>query len=317
MDKTLLRIGVFYDGNFFFHVSNYYLYHHPQRSRISISGLHEFIRHEVAGREGREPNRCQIVDAHYFRGRLRADEAQERDMLYKERQFDDVLLREGITTHYAPLSPQGEKGIDVWYALEAFELAIYKHFDVVVLIACDGDYVPLARKLNTLGTRVMILGWDFSYMDQNGNERETRTAQALLNEVTHPLAMAPTIDERMTQEDPMVLNLFMPRREFSSPTSPASPDVPATDDASDTALPAPPVHDGTGVQGGEIQNLKSGYGFITPDEGGDNLFFYHASVIELDFNDLRRGDRVHYVLSRNEQGPCADKVRLSDPRSLD
>ncbi len=41
--------------------------------------------------------------------------------------------------------------------VEAFELAIYKQFNVLALIACDGDYVPLVRKLNTLGTRVMVL----------------------------------------------------------------------------------------------------------------------------------------------------------------
>ncbi len=40
------------------------------------------------------------------------------------------LMSEGVTTHYLPLRNFGgrreEKGIDVWLALEAFELAIYK-----------------------------------------------------------------------------------------------------------------------------------------------------------------------------------------------
>ncbi len=40
VDSKLTRIGIFYDGNFFFHVSNYYQYHHERRSRISIGGLH-------------------------------------------------------------------------------------------------------------------------------------------------------------------------------------------------------------------------------------------------------------------------------------
>ena len=103
---------------------------------------------------------------------MRAGDAEDRDLLYKERVFDDVLVREGVTTHYLPLSREGEKGIDVWLALEAYELAIYKRYNVVVLVASDGDFLPLVRKLNTLGTRVMILGWDFKYVDQNGNDRE-------------------------------------------------------------------------------------------------------------------------------------------------
>ena len=51
-DSKLTRVGVFYDGNFFFHVSNYYHYYHERRARISVSGLHEFIRHQVADAEG-------------------------------------------------------------------------------------------------------------------------------------------------------------------------------------------------------------------------------------------------------------------------
>jgi len=68
-DTRLTRIGVFYDGNYFSHVSNYYVYHHERRSRISLTGLHAFLREEVARREGVDSRYCQIVEAHYFRGR--------------------------------------------------------------------------------------------------------------------------------------------------------------------------------------------------------------------------------------------------------
>ena len=161
--KNFTKIGIFYDGNFFLHVSNYYQYYHARKSRISISGLHDFIRHRVAMEENTDVRYCHIVDAHYFRGRLRAQDAEQRDLLLKERLFDEVLMREGVTTHYLPLGPDGEKGIDVWLALETYELAIHKRFDVVVLVACDGDFRPLLRKLNTLGIRVMLLAWDLIY----------------------------------------------------------------------------------------------------------------------------------------------------------
>ena len=35
----LLRIGVFYDGGFFHHISNYYRYAHPRKQRISVPGI--------------------------------------------------------------------------------------------------------------------------------------------------------------------------------------------------------------------------------------------------------------------------------------
>jgi len=319
MEGRLTRIGIFYDGNFFFHVSNYYHYHHERRARISISGLHAFIRQQVADCEKCDPRYCQIVDAHYFRGRLRASEAEDRDLLYKERVFDDVLVREGVTTHYLPLTREGEKGIDVWLALEAYEMAIYKRFDVVVLVVCDGDFLPLVRKLNTLGTRVMVLGWDFRYSDANGNERETRTAQVLLDEVTYPIMMHPIIEDRARQRDPLINGLFVPRKESGSnpmiprPASLVSPTADRRD-----AVPANNVA-GNGGHGlasahgpsasGWIRTLKSGYGFIVPDEGGPDLFFFHEDVSDGDFLELKSGDRVRFVIGQNDRGPCAKEVR--------
>ncbi|MHB1423358.1 MAG: NYN domain-containing protein [Gemmataceae bacterium] len=307
LEGRLTRIGIFYDGNFFFHVSNYYHYHHERRARISIGGLHAFVRQQVADCEKSDPRYCQIVDAHYFRGRLRAADAEDRDLLYKERVFDDVLVREGVTTHYLPLTREGEKGIDVWLALEAFELAIYKRFDVIVLVVCDGDFLPLVRKLNTLGTRVMVLGWDFRYLDANGNERETRTAQVLLDEVTYPIMMHPIVEDRARLRDPLINGLFVPRKEFVS-----SPVVPRPA----ILAPTTPGTAGTGValvagssSTGWIQTLKSGYGFIAADQGGPNMFFFHEDVIGNDFLELKVADRVQFVVGQNDRGPCAKEVR--------
>ncbi len=299
--SKLTRIGVFYDGNYFFHVSNYYQYQHARKARISIDGLHEFIRHQVAEAEGEDVKYCQIVDAHYFRGRPRAQEADARGLLLRERQFDDILMREGVITHYLPLGPEGEKGIDVWLALETYELAIYKQFDVIVLIACDGDFLPLVRKLNALGTRVMLLGWGFSYIDQSGKERETRTAQVLLEEVTYPVLMQQVIDDPSRRGDLRIDNLFVPQKELAP--QPKSPEIKKTQTA-----PSPASN--PNLAAGKIQTLREGFGFITPTDGAGNLFFFHASVLNADFNELRVGDEVTYKIGNNDKGPCAVDVEV-------
>ena len=217
-DSRLTRIGVFYDGMYFKHVSDYYNYTHYRKARISISGLHKFLREEVGKKEGANPRHCQIVDAHYFRGRLSATKAQERNLLLGERKFEDVLMSEGVTTHFLPVQPsRGEKGIDVWFSLEAFELAVYKRYDVSVLVTGDADYVPLVRKLNTLGTRVMLLAWDLEYTDKGGIERTTRTSQALIDEVTYPVMMADIIDDRSKKNDVIIKNLFLKKVEYDEP----------------------------------------------------------------------------------------------------
>jgi cold shock CspA family protein len=301
IDNKLTRIGVFYDGNFFFHVSNYYHYNHERRARISIGGLHAFIRQKVGECEGTDARYCQIVDAHYFRGRLRAADADDRDLLFRERVFDDVLVREGVTTHYLPLSREGEKGIDVWLALEAYELAIYKHFNVIVLVVSDGDFLPLVRKLNTLGTRVMVLGWDFKYVDQSGNDRETRTAQVLLDEVTYSIMMNSLIDDRSSQRDPLINGLFVPRREYGTAA--------ATPAAGPSSLAPQQVGTPGEVSTGTLCTLKNGYGFIAPEKGGPNMFFFHGDVVDVDFLELRLGEKVQFIIGQNDRGLCAKQVK--------
>src|SRR5690606_31584636 len=128
---------------------------------------------------------------------------------------EDVLVREGVVPHYVAVqldadgSPRRDKGIDVWFALEAFEAAMLKQLDVVVLVASDGEYVPLVRKLNTLGSRVMVLGWDFRFTTHEGDGRETRTSQALLAEASYPVLMSTVIDDRARKYDPLVKDLFV------------------------------------------------------------------------------------------------------------
>lgn len=295
--KKLTKICVFYDGNYFLHVSNYYNYVHEKRSRISISGLHDFIRHQVGQSEGIPLHISQIVDAHYFRCRLNAKEASQKgNLLYYDRVFDDILMSEGVITHYLPFKnnarKQNDNEIDVWFALEAFELAIYKQFDVVVLITSNGGYVPLAKKLGTLGTRLMLLSWDFEYTNQEGSQVVTRTSHELLNAVTYPIPMHKIIEEQI--EEPVVNNLFIPHETSDEPKA-----FTAEDEES-------------GVEHtSEILSLKTGYGFIKYAQ--NNLFFYHEDVIGTDFSSLAEGDRVAFQVSVNDEGQhVAKQVRLEE-----
>ncbi|KAA0210592.1 NYN domain-containing protein [Ignavibacteria bacterium CHB1] len=284
---SLKKIGVFYDGNYFLHVSNYYNYFHPRKSRISISGLHEFIRNEVATEENIDVRLCQIVDAHYFRGRLSAQEASQKgNMLYYDRVFDDILMSEGVVTHYLPVrikqEVKMEKGIDVWLALECFELAFYKNFDVIVLITSDGDYVPLIRKLNTLGMRVMVLSWDFEYMNDEGQKMITRTSQDLLEEVSYPISMHEIIDNRIRKNDPLINNLFV-KNDKNIITSPTPAVVPEGEKLKSNIL-----------------SLKSGFGFIKWPN--NNVFFHYTSLVDTDFNELKEGDTVEFEIELNKKG---------------
>jgi len=297
MQDKMVRIGVFYDGNYFLHVSNFYNYDHPRKKRVSISGLHEFIRNQIAEEERTDVRLCQIVDAHYFRGRLNAQEAAQRgDTLYWDRVFDDILMSVGVTTHYLPVKSifgrREEKGIDVWLALEAYEQAFYKRFDVIVLIASDGDYVPLVRKLNTIGTRVMVLSWDFEYTTEAGKRMITRTSQDLLEEVSYPIAMHEIIDNRLKRNDPLINNIFVQTESRKQP------------------IIVEEIDEDTKIS--EVLSLKNGFGFIKYPN--NNLFFHYSSVVDSDFNDLKEGDRVSFVVGKNDEGQnIATNVKVLEP----
>lgn len=296
MNDRLTRIGVFYDGNYFLHVSNYYNYQHDRKARISISGLHNMIKELVSENEETSFRHCQIVDSHYFRGRLNAVDAHRTNKLYPDRLFDDVLMSEGVTTHYLPIRNRGskreEKGIDVWLALEAYEQAISKSFDVLVLIASDGDYLSLVRKVNTLGIRVMVLAWDLQYTDNNGRSIITRTSQDLLEEVTYPVPMHNMIDgnERFESEDPVIDALFV---------SSSNNHEGGYQDQSGFG----------GLEEGDVEqsytlNMNNGYGFIYKPP--HNLFFHHLDV-EGEFDVIEEGDLVEYTIGRNEKGEFVGK----------
>ena len=325
----LLTVGVFYDGNYFNHVSTYYKYSHPRHARLSIAGLHRFVRarisgadlaedHPAAGRRGpREESRlrhCQVVDAHYFRGRLAALEAAAKDSLLNERLFEDVLMKEGVTTHSLPLVRRrdqslAEKGLDVWFALEAYEQTLLKRYDVTVLVACDRDYLPLVRKLNALGGEVMVLGWDFTHTDEMGVERQTVTSVDLLAEAAYPLAMHEII-ESADADDLLINGLFVEDGGRHRDVARVSAPVPEADSAVDEPEAETPPHPERGpALTGTIQTLKEGYGFISTDASSKNLFFSWADLLQVPFDALHVGDKVGYFLGTNFKGECATDVR--------
>lgn len=215
--ESLTRIAIFYDGSYIAKVSEYYKFQHERKSRIDLYGLHNFIRYKVAEKEKVDIAYAQIVEAHYFRGKFSTDSTIRANKLEVERRFEEVLMKAGIIQHYFSMderqSPPQEKGIDVWLSLEAYDLAVHKRFDVLALVACDGDYVPLVRKLNGIGTRVLLLAWDFKYSwkdkDAVQHDEETRTAQELIQECSYPIMMTEEIDSRAKRKDPIIDKLFL------------------------------------------------------------------------------------------------------------
>ena len=55
-------------------------------------------------------------------------------------------------------------------------------------------------------------------------------------------------------------------------------------------------------------NSGKGFGFITPDEGGEDLFVHHSEIKVDGYATLDEGQKVQFVVSQGKKGPCATNV---------
>ena len=55
-------------------------------------------------------------------------------------------------------------------------------------------------------------------------------------------------------------------------------------------------------------NGEKGYGFITPDDGGDDLFVHYSGISGSGFKTLAEGQRVSYEATRGKKGMQAENV---------
>ena len=55
-------------------------------------------------------------------------------------------------------------------------------------------------------------------------------------------------------------------------------------------------------------NDQKGYGFITPDDGGEDLFVHHSEIKAEGRTTLRGGQKVEFEIGQGRKGPCATNV---------
>ena len=55
-------------------------------------------------------------------------------------------------------------------------------------------------------------------------------------------------------------------------------------------------------------NADKGFGFITPDSGGKDLFVHHSAINCNGFATLDEGQKVEYEIGEGQKGPCATNV---------
>ena len=55
-------------------------------------------------------------------------------------------------------------------------------------------------------------------------------------------------------------------------------------------------------------NSTKGFGFITPDDGSDDLFVHYSEIRTDGYATLDEGQKVEFEVGEGKKGPCATNV---------
>ncbi len=56
-------------------------------------------------------------------------------------------------------------------------------------------------------------------------------------------------------------------------------------------------------------NGEKGFGFISPDEGGADVFVHFSAIVGSGFRNLEENQRVEFEVTQGQRGPQAADVR--------
>jgi hypothetical protein len=157
-----IRIGVFFDGSFWFHLHHYWLHHHPAHQKLAVDGVQDAARWYAREVFSRPVEDIVIEQAHHFQAARSINST-----------FQAVLDRMHITRHELEFDSARNRaiGVEVELALTCWDQTAEAGLDMVMLVTGNYDYRPLVTRLVRGGVRVLIPQIDVSFTDRRTRKR--------------------------------------------------------------------------------------------------------------------------------------------------
>jgi uncharacterized LabA/DUF88 family protein len=180
-DKSLCRIGVFYDGSYFSYAQIHF-YADDKLGWMMFTPFHAVVENFIREKEQGYFN-YRVVYAGWYQGLYTSGQSNDHQRRVERNRHID-LMHAGVEPKYVPMSQaQGEKGVDIALAIDALQVGLEDKIDIAVLVTGDGDFVPLVRALMKNGVRVAVAY--FEYESEKGksfaNERLLSVSNYSLN----------------------------------------------------------------------------------------------------------------------------------------
>ena len=176
IDKSLCKVGVFYDGTYFTHAQHHF-YADRKLGWLVFIPFHDLIEAFVREKEQGYFN-YRVVYAGWYQGLFSTTQSDDHQRKTERNRHID-LMHAGIEPKFVPMSmsqKQKEKGVDISMALDALQVGLEGKIDIAVLVTGDGDFVPLARALMKNGIRVATV-----YFEYESGKRKSFANERLLN----------------------------------------------------------------------------------------------------------------------------------------
>jgi uncharacterized LabA/DUF88 family protein len=171
-DRSLCRIGVFYDGSYFTYARRHF-YFDRKIGWLDFKPFHGLLENYIRTKE-QGYTHYRVVYGAWFQGMFGVSDSDEKQLRTDRNLYHD-LMHAGIDPKFIPMPQSGssENGADVALAIDAMQVGLEGKVDITVLVTGDADFVPLARALMKQGIRVMAAYFEYEHGDHKSfiNER--------------------------------------------------------------------------------------------------------------------------------------------------